>query len=146
MQETLQVLFYWVLVNIGAPPILPLPDVKYVEPAKLAEMYQTHGVGNGVVPEALYIFKEKTIYVPVGFRGETDEEKSTLIHELVHHVQGIIEVDRTNICLIELDAYNIEEEWRKEHGMSTYLDKPWFKFFIGDCTVKWFERVVGKKK
>lgn len=142
MQETLQVLFFWVLLKVGAPPIVPPPDVKFVTQQELSKMYEGQSPV-AATPSAIYNFKDRTIYLPTGFKGDTAEEQSTLVHELVHHLQAVLDVSRGNICLIELDAYVIEDEWRKENGLETITTRPGFMFYIGKCTVLWFKARAG---
>jgi len=81
-------------------------------------------------PEIIFVSLEKLIAVEVYLPQteililETDfdqtnlEDRSTLLHGLVHHVQHVSGTDsRNKRGALERDAYKLEAKWRRAHSL-----------------------------
>lgn len=133
MQETLMSLFIWLCATTGVLPIMPPPEVKFVSQKELQTMYCGDNKPCYTL-KAVYLNKDKTIYLPTGFKGESKEEQSTLVHELVHHLQFVLEASPPP-CFDEAEAYFIEDIWRKQNGLQLNTPTPGFQQFLGRCVL-----------
>jgi hypothetical protein len=81
----------WVAGELGQPLPAALPAVGFAEPDAMAGLRAPGGVtqpGAGFDVIAVYDTIARTIYLPVGWTGDTPEALSVLVHEMVHHLQA----------------------------------------------------------
>lgn len=122
----------WLVANFGLPAAKQLPDVKFVSESRLVEiryhnrqqaekMSRGRGAASGkdkgsIV--ALYDSKGPTIYLSSEWRGHDPKDVSTLVHEMVHHLQHLGRQRFDCPEAREGPAYAAQERWLLEHGSS----------------------------
>lgn len=133
MQETVMQLLVWVTMTIGVSPLLPLPEVEHLPQAELNKMY-IGSAGHGDLA-GVYVHSNQTMYFPKGFTGKTKEDKATIVHELVHHVQNVLDTG-VPPCFNEAEAYLIEDVWRAQNGLPIRTNTQGFVNLMGMCVIK----------
>ncbi|XSC44450.1 DUF6647 family protein [Bradyrhizobium sp. RDT10] len=85
MDSLIAIYIAWIVAQTG----LSAPDHPPIHFVTPAEMAMRHGSpeNSGLELQALYNRNEGSIYLPQGWRPDDLRQKSTLLHELVHHVQ-----------------------------------------------------------
>lgn len=66
--------------------------------------------------------KKDTIYLRTDFEDSDPVDQSRLLHELIHYVQWKND-SHVNTCLghLELEAYKLQDKWRKQIGLAPVL-------------------------
>jgi hypothetical protein len=67
---------------------------------------------------ALYDDAARTIYLAEGWTGDSERERSVLVHEMAHHLQNL--AGRTFGCAAEreAEAYALQDRWLARSGSS----------------------------
>ena len=87
----------------------------------------------------LYNHNTKTIYLNKDFWIASTKDQSILLHELVHHMQYSKDFKHyTMLCkgLIEKEAYDLQEKWLEERGLTlanTIEIGPLFRHVLTQC-------------
>ena len=87
----------------------------------------------------LYNHNTKTIYLSKDFWKASTKDQSILLHELVHHMQYSKDFNHyTMLCkgLIEKEAYDLQEKWLEERGLTlgdTIDIGPLFRHVLTQC-------------
>jgi hypothetical protein len=109
----------WVAGEIALPATAPPPTIRFATPERLAALRHGEAVGHGsseVV--ALYHDAERTIYLREGWTGRTPEERSVLVHEMVHHLQNLAGLRFACPAEREQAAYAAQARWLERAGSS----------------------------
>jgi hypothetical protein len=107
----------WVAGEIALPATAPPPTIRLATPERLAALRHGEAVGHGsseVV--ALYHDAERTIYLREGWTGRTPEERSVLVHEMVHHLQNASGARHACPAEREKAAYEAQADWLELFG------------------------------
>ena len=89
----------------------------------------------------LYNHNTKTIYLNKDFWIASTKDQSILLHELVHHMQYSKDFKHyTMLCkgLIEKEAYDLQEKWLEERGLTlanTIEIGPLFRHVLTQCDI-----------
>ncbi len=87
--------------------------------------------------EALYSDQDRIIYLTDGWRADDLRDRSTLLHELVHHLQYLNHVKVTCEFEYEFQAFKLQAVWLSEQGVEDPLDlmgiNPFFLLMLGQC-------------
>lgn len=105
----------WIIAQTGlSPPVHP--PIHFV---KLSETSRRHGSPENSAWElqALYSRSEGSIYLPEGWLPVDLRQKSTLLHELVHHVQLSNNIVLPCVAAYERQAYDLQIRWLREQGV-----------------------------
>jgi hypothetical protein len=122
-QILLRELMQWLSSNLGLPMVRDLPRTAHAGPATIATLrYRILlAAQQPAAPSAaqyvsqqtvaVYLDDERTIYLPLNFSGQTAEDLSILVHELVHHIQNVAGLRHECPQAREKDAYLAQERW-----------------------------------
>ena len=136
MAQLILALMTWASVFTGLP--LSPPPVVLMVPQKELQAFAGHF--SGTLAGA---YKDGVIYLPESFDRESPVYRSTLIHELVHHLQE--RSGKRYLCrqAAEKVAYEAQQEYLRQHGVDFWqvhgIDKLMF-FFFTTCTPGHWQR------
>ncbi len=132
-QRVLKDIVIWLSTNFDLPRILINPNIEIVPraeiealrykgspwlaPHDIAVESQRGPLGAREVV-AVYDDAMKTIYLPEGWTGTTPAEQSVLVHEMVHHLQGLGELKYDCPPAREQLAYAAQDEWLRLSGLN----------------------------
>lgn len=86
MDELIATLLVWISLQVGCQPPAP-PRIEQVTPQQMAMMvYQCNPPPDASVI-AVYDKRQRLVYLSHQWRAESVADRSSLLHELVHHVQ-----------------------------------------------------------
>ena len=132
----------WVASNCDLPPTTELPNLVQVSPSRISSIrygeFPSPGKQqSGSSPHekdhstvAIYIERERTIYLPDTFKGDTIAELSVLVHEVVHHMQSIAGLRYDCPQAREKQAYLAQQKWLNQFDRDL-----WTEFKIDAFTV-----------
>ena len=143
------------MIWISAVTGFSVPEIPHIKSATFAEMKHISYDCDNVVPAtkkvcadtsvgyktlALYIESSETIYISNDFWWPSKKDQSILLHELVHHMQFANNYQKTTESCgrpdLEAQAYSVQSEWLKTHGMSLEKDigiGPLYLYIITTC-------------
>lgn len=134
MKEVAVSLMAWLCTHVGLPVTVDVPEHRIVSHKELKGIYCGDGRRCPDSLKAVYVHREKMVYLPHGFNVKEKEDQSTLVHEFVHHLQSVFN-SPVPPCFNEAEAYYIEDHWRKENGLVTNTDKVAFRLWLGNCVM-----------
>jgi uncharacterized protein DUF6647 len=105
----------WIVAQTG----LSAPDhppIHLVTPTEMALRYGWAENG-GLELQALYNLSDGSIYLPQQWAPNDLRQTSTLLHELVHHVQRSNNVELPCVAAYERQAYDLQIKWLREQGV-----------------------------
>lgn len=128
MQSLLTVIVMWLSINYGLPASYDHPRIEWIPAAQMdavrARIAGSTASGDETVrpshaaPDesgrnavAFYDDKSRTIYLPQGWVGNTPEELSVLVHEMVHHLQNVGGLKYACAEAREKPAYQAQDKW-----------------------------------
>lgn len=120
MKELLLALMVWISANTNYEFYREAPNVTYVSYETLHHMQFGDKVPfdkNKPIVDALYVFEQETIYLPLGFKPDSPTQLAVLVHELVHHIQTLSERKWPCPAAMELEAYSIQEKFLRSMGL-----------------------------
>lgn len=124
MQEVLLSFLLWIGANTDYDVNVPLPNVSITDSYNVCAVYGIQDKRQCQAAHLVGFFNKKTtIYLKNGFRPQNDIDRSRLMHELVHYVQWV-NGKYKGTCLghLELEAYQIQDQWLAENNLKTRLD------------------------
>ena len=114
-------LIAWIAANTRYPT-LPIPKIEVV-----AELPNTRIDYGGRSLIAGYNYDDKILYLKQGWNGQTPQDTSTLLHELLHHAQVVSGIGPTCIREREFEAYAIELRYLRENHSKDWDWSPGLK-------------------
>ncbi len=111
METLVAALIAWIVAKTG----LTAPDTPRIVQLPIEQMVEM--TGSTARPQAIYVRKERTIYLRSDWTPDTLLDRATLLHELVHHLQEANNVQKPCERAQEADAYHLELDWLKEQGV-----------------------------
>lgn len=118
MDGLVGVLLVWIALQIGCEVPAP-PQVRQVAPAALVEFVYGPSPPDGASVVALYDRRVQTIYLADTWQADSLWDRSTLLHELVHHVQEVTAMPYPCLEAREKLAYRLQAKWlREENGIA----------------------------
>jgi hypothetical protein len=111
MDALVAALIAWIVAKTG----LTAPDPPRIVQIPIEQMVEM--TGSTARPQAIYVRKERTIYLPTDWTGDTLLNRAALLHELVHHLQETNGVQAPCERAQEVDAYHLELDWLRERGV-----------------------------
>ena len=103
---------------------IDLPNIVITEKANMCQNYGIKDAGTCEATKLKGFYDKKlTIYLHPDFDLHNPTDQSRLLHELVHYVQWYNGRDK-GACWghLEVEAYNLQDEWRFMHGMTGDTD------------------------
>ena len=115
MDALIAVLSAWIAAQTGlsAPPP---PRVLHLDPAALHEL-ATKPDAQMERFRALYGRGERSVYLRTNWDAGKLNDRSELVHELVHHFQNIHALPYACSAERETLAYDLQVEWLREQGV-----------------------------
>jgi hypothetical protein len=123
----------WLRTATDLPPASTPPRIAFVSPEAIAAM-RYRGLAGGprpratdrgeasgsAMPEVVAVYEDetRTVYLPVGWTGETPAEVSVLVHEVVHHLQNLASSPHECPQAREKAAYDAQGRWLARFGRS----------------------------
>ncbi len=117
MKELLVALLTWIAAEMGTDCPEP-PRVVFVSAEEIAERAYGPRRPEGARATALYDREQGIIYLNRDWNAATLRDRSTLLHELVHHVQQRTQVTAPCLAAYERQAYHLQIEWLRQQGVS----------------------------
>jgi hypothetical protein len=101
-----------------------LPNIVITEQANMCQSYGIMDAGTCQATKLKGFYDRRvTIYLHADFDPHDPQDQSRLLHELVHYVQWHNGINDTECWgALEVEAYNLQDEWRILHGMSNITD------------------------
>lgn len=124
----------WIGANTGYNVDLPQPTIVQLDQDALEHVYtQGSGMSADTVLHGFYDPETDTIYLPRSFNQYNVWHKGILLHELVHYVQDMNQVQVNCNAELEKDAWPLQKKYLSEmHGVEWNYDELWFKL-ISNC-------------
>jgi hypothetical protein len=117
MRETVVALLAWISLQFGVEAPVP-PAIEFVSQQRLAELAYGGNPPSGAAVTALYNRTIGTVYLSTEWKKEDLRDRSTLVHELVHHCQERGSIPYPCIAARERDAYRLQADWLRQQGVS----------------------------
>jgi hypothetical protein len=120
---------------------VPMPVIMVLDRKAMQKQFCDFG-GHGcdddnLEVEAFYHFESRTMVLPLDIfnADRTSEATATLVHEMVHHMQGVLDLDLPCHNAYEKQAYDIEHQYRLNNGMSGGLkaQNPLYYHLLTSC-------------
>ena len=124
MNDILIIMMIWLGTNTTYNTSLNFPNIIQTEPTNLCKNYGKYSYQQCKAAQLVGFYnKNYTIYLNHDFNHENINDQSRLIHELVHYVQWANGKHKST-CLgqLEVEAYEIQDQWRIKHNLSSSLD------------------------
>ena len=115
--EIVKRLLAWIVVKTGLSVKQP-PTIRFVPAARLVELY--YGKNKEVVKigvKGLYDNKSHIVRLLDSWDSSNLRDLSYLLHELVHHLQVVNNVEVECQARYDLQAYHLQFEWLHEQGI-----------------------------
>lgn len=115
----------WLAIEFDLPATKRVPTLRAVAPTEMAAL-RYHGLAPTGSDAgdllALYERSQRTIYLPVGWRGATPAEVSILVHEMVHYLQEL--AGHAYECVEDRErlAYRAQDRWLVLAGSSLEIE------------------------
>jgi len=125
----LKALSEWLAAHFELPSISEMPRVLQVAPNRISAMRYgpllSSTPGMQAPPDdearrntvAIYVDRERTIYLPENFTAGTPAELSILLHEMVHHMQNMAGLRYECPAAREKLAYRAQARWLDRFGL-----------------------------
>ena len=102
------------------------PSICFVSLGQLVKIYHGDGsASNDPRIGALYSSETHRVYLPDNWNPNDLNDRSALLHELVHYLQRLNDVKAACLAANEPQAYHLQLEWLREQGIQdpyTFLD------------------------
>ncbi len=124
MIETIFAMLLWIDTNTDYEVSYTQPNVVMTEASNLCALYGIQSKERCAASQlAGFYNKDSTIYLRSDYRQGNAEYASWLLHELVHYVQWSNgEHQQQCLGLLEAEAYELQDEWRVQHGLESIVD------------------------
>ena len=111
MDALVATLIAWLVSKTG----LTAPEPPRIIQIPIEQMIEI--TGSTARPQAIYVRKEHTIYLRNDWTSDSLLNRATLLHELVHHLQAMNNVQAPCERAHEAEAYHLELAWLSEQGV-----------------------------
>lgn len=152
LNALMMALMLWIGAATGLPVPQELPPVYHATPQELVctlegisfadcDVETITEDARGLTPVAVYSTSERAIYLAQDIELASLKGITTLLHELVHHMQTM--EGKAVVCIEaqELQAYTVELQWLQQHGFDVWKTfeeltgmTPFTMFIITRCT------------
>lgn len=112
MTALLVALVTWLAANYDLPAIYDLPEVRFVPAVQISDLHYRDVIISWRRPVvAAYDDASRTIFLDDAWTGQSAEERSILLHEMVHHLQNLARHQYPCPEAREKLAYEAQEHW-----------------------------------
>ena len=116
MEALIPGMLVWICLQIGCEPPAP-PDLIFVSQEMLLERAYRDRPHEEPYVCGLYDDETQTVWLPHECRADDVSDQSTLLHELVHHVQTVTAMEYPCLAAREPLAYALQAQWLREQGV-----------------------------
>jgi hypothetical protein len=116
MEALIPGLLIWICLQIGCEPPPP-PAIIWVSQETLVERVYGDQPHDGACVCGCYDHETQTVWLPHGCDPDDLLNRSTLLHELVHHVQTVTGMAYPCPAARERLAYGLQAQWLREAGV-----------------------------
>lgn len=115
--ETVSRLTAWIVARTGWVAKEP-PTIRFASSAQLGKLYYGEDNGPGQISiKGLYEFSTHVITLSDSWNQDDLRDLSYLLHELVHHLQILNNVEVPCENAYDIDAYHLQFDWLREQGI-----------------------------
>ncbi len=126
MKEIIMALMIWIGANTNYNIDVPKPTILFVTQDKMEEAYYGGEKYEGVTLHGLYDIKLDLIILPDTWDRTDPWSLSVLLHEVIHYLQDINQIDYDCVNQMEKDAWPLQKQYLKEqHNFDWDYDKLW---------------------
>ena len=124
MEALLMTLIGWINMHTEYETVVDLPNIVVTEPANLCQNYGLSDPGACQATRLMGFYDQGlTIYLHPDFDSRNPADQSRLMHELVHYIQWHNDQQESTCWAhLELEAYNLQDEWRSLHEVAQFTD------------------------
>jgi hypothetical protein len=139
MEALIPGLLIWICLQIGCEPP-PAPAIISVSEEALVERVYGDQPDDGASVRGCYDQETQTVWLPHGCDPDDLLDQSTLLHELVHHVQTITRMAYPCPGARERLAYGLQAQWLREAGVEDpYAAMDMDEFTVAIRSICWPE-------
>lgn len=117
MTELVSVLLIWICQQLGTEPPAA-PGIEFVSQRQLVETAFGPNAPADASVTAVYSRTTRTVLLGASWQIANLADRSTLLHELVHHVQESRALPYPCLAARERDAYHLQAAWLEQQGVS----------------------------
>ena len=133
MKEIIMALMIWLGANTNYNVDVPEPTVLFVTQEQLERAYYRGESHEGVTLHGIYDTKLNLIMLSDAWDRTKPWDLSVLLHEVIHYVQDVNEIEYTCIAEMEKDSWPLQQQYLKEqHNIDWEYDKLWH-LLISNC-------------
>lgn len=130
MESLIPGMLLWICLQLGCE-VPPPPAVDLVSRERLSEMVYGDLQNIQMNICGLYDAESRTILLPEDYCPQSLLDQSTLVHELVHHVQVATEMEYPCPAAREPLAYKLQAQWLREMG----VEDPYALMEVNEFTI-----------
>ena len=133
MKEIIMALMIWLGANTNYNVDIPEPTVLFVTQEQLERAYYRGESHEGVTLHGIYDTKLNLIMLSDAWDRTKPWDLSVLLHEVIHYVQDVNEIEYTCIAEMEKDSWPLQQQYLKDqHNIDWEYDKLWH-LLISNC-------------
>jgi hypothetical protein len=117
MKELVVALLAWIGLQLGCEPPEP-PAVRLVPQHQLLTLAYGPAPPDQASVTAVYESRSRTVYLSETWKASDLANRSTLLHELVHHVQETKAITYPCLAAREALAYHLQARFLTENGIA----------------------------
>jgi hypothetical protein len=106
----------WIVIQTGLATVAP-PNIVFVEQDRLVQSAAGAGAVGSSQIRALYRQSDRTIFLRSNWDAASLNDRSELVHELVHHFQNAHDLKYGCDAEREELAYKLQMTWLRENGV-----------------------------
>jgi hypothetical protein len=126
MKEIIMALLIWIGANTDYNTDIPDPVVLFLTQDKMEKVYYGGETHSGTTLHGFYDTKLNLIVMPDTWDRNDPWNISILLHELIHYVQDMNEIEYRCMAEMEKDAWPLQKKYLKEeHNFDWEYDKLW---------------------
>ena len=123
MNAFLSAIVTWLSINFCLPASYDHPEIVFVPAAQISEfVYADAGKKNRQDVIAGYNDVRRVILLPDSWDDKSPADLSILVHEMVHHLQNLSEIEYACPEAREEPAYAAQDRWLKLFGHNLFDD------------------------
>lgn len=123
MDAVMLAMVAWLNLHTEYDMQINLPNVVFMEPANLCQSYGITDPGTCEATQLLGFYnKSHTLYLTSDFDINNQYHQSYLLHELVHYLQWHNNEEHNCWGLLEVEAYNLQDQWLYQQGVNIKTD------------------------
>ncbi len=112
MNAFLSAIVTWLSINFGLPATYDHPDIVFVPAVQISEfVYADAGKKNRQDVIAGYNDVRRVILLPDSWDDKSPADLSVLVHQMVHHLQNLSEIEYDCPGAREEPAYAAQDRW-----------------------------------